>query len=124
MMDQTDNNDELKTRTDSVMESEASIQPTPIPNSAAAADRVSAPPVPINPDDLHDLFAGSPNLEGKDEEDPLAQLRNDPNYSALIRDLEYIASQARLLFAPAEEAPSDEVWSRIQNNLPPQSEES
>ena len=69
------------------------------------------------PDDLHDLFAATPNFDGPDEEDPLAALRNDPNYSALIRDLEYIAKQARLLFEPAEEAPSDEVWTKIKNQL-------
>ncbi len=65
------------------------------------------------PDDLHDLFGAGVT----DEEDPLAALRNDPNYSALIRDLEYIASQARLLFTPAEEAPSDDVWNKIQKEL-------
>ena len=63
------------------------------------------------PDDLHDLFATT------DEEDPLANLRNDPNYSALIRDLEYIAKQARALFEPAQEAPSDKVWDNIQSQL-------
>ena len=68
------------------------------------------------PDDLHDLFAG---VASDEEDDPLAALRNDPNYAALIRDLEYIASQARLLFEPAEQAPSDEVWKKIQNQLPP-----
>jgi hypothetical protein len=68
-----------------------------------------------DPGDLHDLFTGP---EGNDEEDPLAALRNDPNYSALIRDLEYIATQARLLFEPAEEAPSDKVWDNIQSQLP------
>jgi hypothetical protein len=76
------------------------------------------PPIPLNPDDLHDLFAGSPGLEGSDEEDPLAQMRKDPNYAALISELEYIAGQARLLFAPAEEAPSDKVWDNIKNQLP------
>jgi hypothetical protein len=68
-----------------------------------------------NPDDLHDLFGTGANLP--DEEDPLAALRNDPNYAALIGDLEYIASQARLLFNQAEEAPSDEVWDKIQKQL-------
>jgi len=67
------------------------------------------------PDDLHDLFGTGANHP--DEEDPLAELRNDPNYAALIRDLEYIASQARLLFTPADEAPSDEVWNKIQKQL-------
>ena len=66
------------------------------------------------PDDLHDLF-GTATLN--DEEDPLAALRNDPNYSALINELEYIAKQARLLFEPAQEAPSDEVWKKIQDQL-------
>ncbi len=68
------------------------------------------------PDDLHDLFGSTHELTA-DEEDPLAALRNDPNYSALIKDLEYIASQARLLFEPAQEAPSDEVWTKIQSKL-------
>ena len=74
-------------------------------------------PVPINPDELHDLFQGSPSGEGSDDEDPLAQLRNDPNYAALIRDLEYIAEAARDLFATSEEAPSDAVWDKIQKKL-------
>ncbi len=80
------------------------------------------PTNPINPDDLHDLFAGAPSPEGADEEDPLAQMRNDPNYAALIKELEYIASQARLLFAPAEETPSDDVWAKIQSKLPTEPE--
>lgn len=69
------------------------------------------------PDDLHDLFAVHPNYDGPAEEDPLAALRNDPNYSALIRDLEYIAKQARMLFEPAAEEPSDTVWNNIQIKL-------
>jgi len=64
------------------------------------------------PDDLHDLFAVPEN----DTEDPLAGLRHDPNYSALIRDLEYIAREARKLFEPTEE-PSDAVWDKIQSKL-------
>jgi hypothetical protein len=68
------------------------------------------------PDDLHDLF-GSNHALSPEEDDPLAALRNDPNYSALIKDLEYIASQARLLFEPAQEAPSDDVWTKIQSKL-------
>jgi hypothetical protein len=66
------------------------------------------------PDDLHDLF-GSTGVT--DDEDPLAALRSDPNYGALIKELEYIASQARLLFEPTQEAPSDEVWTKIQSKL-------
>lgn len=71
----------------------------------------------VQPDDLHDLFAVNPNYDGPAEEDPLAALRNDPNYSALIRDLEYIAKQARMLFEPAAEEPSEAVWNNIQSKL-------
>jgi hypothetical protein len=66
------------------------------------------------PDDLHNLFDVPLNL---DDEDPLAAMRDDPNYAALIKELEYIAAQARLLFSPAEEAPSDKVWEGIQKEL-------
>lgn len=71
-----------------------------------------------HPDDLHDLFATPDNFDQSDAEDPLAQLRNDPNYSALIRDLEYIAKEARALFQPADETPSDDLWKKIQSQLP------
>ncbi len=110
--------------TDSAVESESSVGLKPIPNAAAAADVQTAPAVPLNPDDLHDLFAGAPSLEGEEDEDPLAQLRADPNYALLIRDLQYIATQARLLFAPAEEEPSDDLWKKIQSQLPPKPENS
>ena len=84
--------------------------------NGASAKHTSAPSAYNGqPDDLHDLF-GSASI-GADEEDPLAALRDDPNYSALIRDLEYIAKQARLLFEPATEVPSDEVWNKIKNQL-------
>ena len=89
-------------------------------NDSSTRPATSTPPNPTysgQPDDLHDLFGSKENFQATDEDDPLAALRNDPNYSALIRDLEYIASQARLLFAPAEEAPSDEVWNKIQSKL-------
>jgi len=72
------------------------------------------PAAPINPDELHDLFAGP---DHPDEEDPLAQLRSDPNYAALIRDLEYIAQAARELIS-AEETPSDDLWKKIESQLP------
>ena len=84
-----------------------------------SAPENGAAPYSGDPDDLHDLFAVSSSPVGSNEEDPLASLRNDPNYAALIRDLEYIAKQARLLFEPAQEAPSDEVWNKIQSQLSP-----
>ena len=87
--------------------------PGAIPAGETLNGSVPAPVYDGKPDDLHDLFGATTSAE----EDPLAALRDDPNYSALIRDLEYIASQARLLFAPAEEVPSDEVWTKIQQEL-------
>ena len=86
--------------------------------SLSPASSASTPSASYNgqPDDLHDLFGSTHELTA-DEEDPLAALRNDPNYAALIKDLEYIATQARLLFEPAQEAPSDEVWNKIQSKL-------
>ena len=99
-------------------------KPEPTDSSTAAtSDLGTAPQSLINPDDLHDLISGSPHHDGNDEEDPLAELRKDPNYAALISELEYIAAQARLLFAPAEETPSDELWNKIQSQLPTKPEE-
>ena len=87
------------------------------PNQSVQSSAPAKPSEPYSgsPDDLHDLF--EVHAADSDDEDPLAALRNDPNYSALIRDLEYIATQARLLFEPAEQAPSDEVWTKIQSQL-------
>ena len=114
---------DLPAEDNSAVASDASVAPNPSPNSAAASDTATAPQVPINPDDLHDLFAGSPSHEGSDDEDPLAQLRKDPNYAALISELEYIAAQARLLFAPAEETPPDRLWDKIAEQLPTKPED-
>jgi len=75
-------------------------------------------PAPINPDDLHDLFVVAPTGEGSDADDPFAQMRNDPNYAALMRDLEAIAAAAKQLFAEQEEAPADSLWAKIQSQLP------
>ena len=72
---------------------------------------------PINPDDLHDLFEGPTSGDGMDPEDPFAQMRNDPNYAALMKDLEAIAEAARQLFATEEEEPSDKVWDKIVGEL-------
>jgi hypothetical protein len=75
------------------------------------ANGLASASAPMQPDDLHDLFATS------EEDDPLAAIRDDPNYGALIKELEYIASEARRLFDPVEETPSDEVWKNIQKEL-------
>ena len=65
---------------------------------------------------LPDLFAsGGTGLS----EDPAltGHLTTCANCSALVRDLQYIADQARMLLEPAEEEPSPSVWSNIQNKL-------
>ena len=51
--------------------------------------------------------------------DPVMQahLKTCANCAALVRDLQYIADQARLLLEPAEDEPSDAVWSNIQSKL-------
>jgi hypothetical protein len=76
----------------------------------------SGPPVTMScaefQEQLPDLFAsGVP-------EDPALQahLSTCDNCTALVRDLQYIADQARLLLEPTHE-PSDNVWSNIQSKL-------
>ena len=91
----------------------------PTRNNSNSASKTSEGSQYTQPDDLHDLFTTPADFDGNDEEDPLAQLRNDPNYAALIRDLEYIAKEARSLFQSAEESPSDDLWTKIQSQLPP-----
>jgi hypothetical protein len=67
-------------------------------------------------DQLPELFASDSEGIGKD---PCLQAHLDTcdNCSALVRDLQYIADQARKLLEPAEEEPSDKVWASIQNKL-------
>ena len=80
---------------------------------------MSDAPVRMNPDDMHDLFEGAPGSRGSDEEDPFAAMRSDPNYAALIKDLEEIAKVARELFSDVNEAsPSDDLWKKIEPHLP------
>lgn len=64
---------------------------------------------------LPDLFAAGP---GGSTEDPalLEHLKTCENCSALVRDLQYIADQARQLLKPTHE-PSDNVWKKIQESL-------
>lgn len=54
----------------------------------------------------------------RDTNDPalLDHLKTCENCSALVRDLQYIADQARQLLEPTEE-PSDDVWEKIQKGL-------
>jgi len=64
---------------------------------------------------LPELFASS----NGDTDDPIlkAHLETCENCSALVRDLQYIADQARMLLEPAEEEPSDAVWSSLRMKL-------
>lgn len=63
---------------------------------------------------LPQMFA----IQGEIEERPelRAHLATCTNCSALVRDLEYIAEQARLLLEPVHD-PSPDVWSNIQSKL-------
>lgn len=57
---------------------------------------------------------------GRVSDDPRFQafLQAHPESAALVRDLEYIAEQARALFEPDNDAePSEAVWSNIQSKL-------
>ncbi len=64
---------------------------------------------------LPDLFA---NSNGNTDDPALkAHLDTCENCSALVRDLKYIADQARMLLEPAEEEPSDAVWRGLQIKL-------
>ena len=86
---------------------------TPPKDPSAADAPESKPARTMQPDDLNNLFEGA-----GEEEDPLAAMRDNPDYAELIRELEYIATQARALFQPATEAPSDAVWDKIASKLP------
>lgn len=65
---------------------------------------------------LPDLFA---NGDGHVSDDPTLQrfLAQNPTCAALVRDLEYIADMAKNLLDPAEEGPSNKVWSNIESRL-------
>ncbi len=64
---------------------------------------------------LPDLFAaGGDGLT--EDPDLLEHLKTCENCSALVRDLQYIADQARQLLEPTHE-PSDSVWKKIQEGL-------
>jgi hypothetical protein len=83
---------------------------------------MTTPPQPNTPiscaefqEKLPDLFSAA----GEGPEDPTLQAHLDTceNCSALVRDLQYIADQARMLLEPAEDEPSDNVWSKIREQL-------
>ncbi len=66
---------------------------------------------------LPEFFAGN---DSPISTDPAMQehLRTCANCAALVRDLQYIADQARHLLEPTHDVePSDNVWTNIQNKL-------
>ena len=56
---------------------------------------------------------------GKLSADPrfVAILRDCPQAAELVRDLEYIAEAARLMFEPEGEGPSADVWTKIEHGM-------
>jgi hypothetical protein len=56
---------------------------------------------------------------GKLSADPrfVAILRDCPQAAELVRDLEYIAEAARLMFEPEGEGPSSHVWEEIERGI-------
>ena len=64
---------------------------------------------------LPDLFAAGSH--GVPEDPALVEhLKTCEQFSALVRDLQYIADQASLLLQPTHE-PSDNVWKKIQAGI-------
>ncbi len=64
---------------------------------------------------LPDMFAGEAG-DIRQQPELRAHLATCENCSALVRDLEYIADQARLLLQPTLD-PSPDVWEHIQSKL-------
>lgn len=67
-------------------------------------------------ENLPELFATG---ENRIAEDSLLHehLSTCDNCSALVRDLQYIAEQAKLLLQTEEEEPSEIVWKKIQQSI-------
>lgn len=90
------------------------------PENFKDSSRQNAPRAPLTcaefQETLPNLFASGEN--GISSDPALAgHLDGCANCSALVRDLQYIADQARMLLEPAEEEPSPSVWSNIQSKL-------
>jgi len=64
---------------------------------------------------LPDLFAAG-GSDFIDDPQLAEHLKTCENCTALVRDLQYIADQAKQLLQPTHE-PSDDVWKKIQEGL-------
>ena len=65
---------------------------------------------------LPDMFTQEADSDLRAQPELRAHLATCTNCSSLVRDLEYIADQARILLEPTLE-PSPDVWSNIQSKL-------
>jgi len=69
-------------------------------------------------DQLPELFDKSSGLRISEDPRYARILRENPTCAELVRDLEYIAEQARVLLEPENDIePSAEVWSKIQHSI-------
>jgi hypothetical protein len=67
---------------------------------------------------LPELFAKSSGSRISEDPRYARILRENPTCAELVRDLEYIAEQARMLLEPEHDIePSPEIWNKIQNSL-------
>lgn len=67
---------------------------------------------------LPELFAKSQGSRISEDPQYTELLKANPTAAELVRDLEYIAEQARMLLEPEHEIePSDAVWNKIQNSI-------
>ncbi len=67
---------------------------------------------------LPELFAASNGSRISEDPRYADILRENPPAAELVRDLEYIAEQARILLEPEHDIePSPEIWNKIQSSL-------
>ena len=67
---------------------------------------------------LPELFANAKGGRLSDDPVYMQHLSTCPTCAALVRDLEYIAEQARMLLDPGSDVdPSEDVWTNIQTAL-------
>jgi hypothetical protein len=69
-------------------------------------------------DQLPELFSAADGSRISEDPRYARILRENPMAAELVRDLEYIAEQARMLLEPEHDIePSPEIWNKIQSSL-------